>query len=155
VLQVIAAARKQGIDVMASAGGRPLTSGLFYRAGQSARTTAKVPILAATGSPPTLADGQAQRIAIASTMRADHSGHGDDLTGVTGTLQLRALDGQPEAVRHAIRQLIAWTQGVGRTGNAVSGIAGATTTDRFTDADITAMLKMSGCAKPVTTGIAA
>lgn len=155
VLQVIAAARDQGLDVTATVGGRLLGAGLFYRDGQSARTTAKVPILAGTGNPPALPDGRSQQITIATTMRADRSGQGDDLTGVTGTLQLRALNGQPDAIQRAIRQLIAWTQGIGRTGNAVSGIANAATPDRFTAADVAAMLKMSGCAKPVINGIAA
>ena len=155
VLQVVAAAGKQGLDVVATSSARALPGGLYYRLGQSAKTAARVSIASSTGTPPKQADGQPALISIGWKMRADGDKHNDDLTQVTGTLEMTALAGHPDLVRQAIRQLIAWTQGVGPTGNAVSGISPISMTDRFTPADITAMMKMSGCAKPSTTGIAA
>ncbi len=156
--QVIDAARAQGIDVtFARSGGRSPARPLFYRDGQSSATVARVPITVATSTPPRLPNGAPQHSSIAWQMRTDHNRRTADLTWIVATLELRTLAGQPLSVRRSIRQLIAWTQGIGRTSLTASGIYQDTGTDHFTPADIAAMLDMSGCARPGTRviGIAA
>ncbi|MGI8683864.1 MAG: hypothetical protein ACR2MO_01970 [Acidimicrobiales bacterium] len=55
------------------------------------------------------------------------------------------MAGDPRAQRPAIRQLVAFTQGVHATTLAKSGIRRGTTIDAFSPADVAAMQLMSGC----------
>lgn len=82
--------------------------------------------------------------------RLDRDKRNEDLTDVQGDLWNRVLVGHPELVRRSIRQLIAMTQGISATRLSVSGISDLTTTDRFTQQDVAAMMRMSGCAKAAT-----
>ncbi|MDE3132521.1 MAG: hypothetical protein KGL15_00480 [Acidobacteriota bacterium] len=156
-LPVVQAARKQGLDVTAE--DRPhawLHGALFYRPGQSAGSAAIVDVTASGGTPPKLSGGKLEHIALSWNMKVDADKHNEDLTEVQAKLWMRTLSGHPELLRRSIRQLIAWTQGISRTTDGVSGISNITTTDRFTAADIAAMMRMSGCASASgVTGIAA
>ena len=150
------AARKQGVDVVLETRRLSWRPGsLYYRRGQSPVTSAVVAVTIDDGTPPKQSDGQPEHIGLGWDTKLDRDKHNEDLTEVQGTLWMKALAGQFELVRRSIRQLIAWSQGISRTTDAVSGISN-TTTDRFTKDDIAAMLKMSGCTKPTSVlGIAA
>lgn len=157
IADVVGQARKQGIDVTVES--RTLTwspRSLYYKDGQSPRTTATVRVSAGVGTPPKLADGKPQYLTLSRETKLDGDGHNEDLTGMRSILWVKALAGQPELVRRSIRQLIASTQGVAVTSPSVSGISNSGATDRFTTADIAAMVRMSGCPKPGTNlGLAA
>ncbi|MDE3131800.1 MAG: hypothetical protein KGL16_11665, partial [Acidobacteriota bacterium] len=158
---VVRAARRQGVDVtLESRRGAWRHSSLYYRFGQRPATSVVVELGASSATPPRLADGKAEHIRLAWDTRLDGDKHNEDLTLLRGTLWLRALVGQPELVRRAIRQLIAMTQGVALTTASLSGISAMTAPDRFSSSDVAAMLTMSGCSlspasTTTTTGIAA
>jgi hypothetical protein len=146
IATVVSQAREDGIDVTLETRQFYWTpSSLYYRDGQSAATSVRVAIFADDGAAPTLSNGQPGHIERGWDAKIDSDGHNEDLTSVQGTLWLQELAGQPELVRRSIRQLIAMTQGIAATSHQVSGISDATTTDRFTSADLAAMLRMSGC----------
>lgn len=154
---VVRAARKRGIDVTAE--DRPHAwahHALYYRDGQSAKSAAVVDVTTSGQTPPKLPDGKPELIYLGRDMKVDGDKSNEDLTEVQAKLWLQALTGHPELLRRSIRQLIAWTQGISRTTDAVSGISNTTATDRFTPADIAAMVTMSGCSRSTSiTGIAA
>jgi hypothetical protein len=154
---VIRAARKHGIDVTAEDRPRAWVHGaLYYRDGQSYKNAATVDVTTSSATPPKLADGKLEHIDLGWGMKVDADESNEDLTQVRGKLWMQTLTGHPELLRRSIRQLIAWTQGISRTTDAVSGISNTTTTDRFTADDIAAMLTMSGCTRSAgSTGIAA
>lgn len=156
-LQVVKAARRQGLDVTAEDRPHAWRHGaLFYRPGQSAGSAAIVGVTSSTGTPPKLGGGKLEHIGLGWNMKVDADKQNEDLTAVQAKLWMQTLSGHPELLRRSIRQLIAWTQGIGRTTDGVSGISNTTTTDRFTAADIAAMMRMSGCASANgSTGIAA
>lgn len=144
--QVITRARGQGIDVTVEGSNYSWSSSsLYYRPGQSWKTTAEVGIFASNGLPPVLTNGHLEHINLAWDARQDPDGHNEDLTTAQGILQMRVLTGQPQTVRRSIRQLIAMTQGIMATTQHDSAIAQGTMIDQFTPADIAAMKRMSGC----------
>jgi len=55
--------------------------------------------------------------------KVDADGRHEDLTGVDGDFWMQTLEGQPQAVRCSMRQLVAMTQGIVRTSRHDSGIA--------------------------------
>lgn len=77
--------------------------------------------------------------------RLDQDGHHEDLTGADGRLYLATLAGNPTAQRTALRELVAFAEGIGRTHHTDSGIRFGATADRFTAADAHALRVMSGC----------
>jgi hypothetical protein len=157
VAVVAGQARRQGIDVvLESRGFKWSRNSLYYRNGQGPATSGVVNIGATGVTPSTTATKLPMQLTW--TTRADGNSPNDDLTSVSASFSLPALDGKTETVRRSIRQLIAWTQGVSETTDPISGITLRSFTDRFTQADVKAMLAMSGCAKPsanTVTGIAA
>lgn len=158
VAAVVGKARKQGIDVTVETRRLGWDHGsLYYRHGQSPATTVQVEI-GATGptASPTAKSKLPLQLTWKTTLDADR--HNEHLTSVAGTFSLPVVDGKPQTVRRSIRQLIAWTQGIFETTDPISGITPRSFTDRFTEADVAAMLAMSGCARPtgnIVTGIAA
>jgi hypothetical protein len=58
---------------------------------------------------------------------------------------MQSLGQSHQSVRHAIRQLIAMTQGIINTSRPDSAIAEGTSIDHFTKADLVAIGHMSGC----------
>jgi hypothetical protein len=147
VVAVAVAARRQGIDVTVES--RRLTwshGALFYRGGQSPRTTAEVDVSAAGVTPSTI--GNKPPMQLSSSTTADGDKQHDDLSSVAGSFSLPVLRGRAATVRREVRRLIAWTQGIAETTDPISGIAPRGFTDRFTRADVAAMRAMSGCAKP-------
>jgi hypothetical protein len=146
VATVIAEARSDGIDVTVETR-RFMWSpaSLYYVKGQSPASTERVGIFARDELPPQLLNGKLEHINLGWDARLDRDGRHEDLTLAQGDLWMQVLDGHPKAVRRAIRQLVAMTQGIIRTSRQDSGIASGTNIDRFTPADIAAMKQMSGC----------
>ncbi|MGH2874203.1 MAG: hypothetical protein ACRDL5_17285 [Solirubrobacteraceae bacterium] len=143
---VVRQARHDGIDVaLDGRGGSWSPRSLYYIDGQSPKSLVLLPIGATDKVPPLLSDGYPEHILIGWDTSPDADGRHDDLTFVQGVLWLKALDGHPQLVRHAIRQLIAMTQGVSGSTRSDSSIPDRSSIDRFTRADIAAMRSMSGC----------
>lgn len=144
--EVVNDARADGIDVtMEMPNYTWATQSLYYASGQSPATSVVVGIFSSDQSPPHVANGQPEHIALGWDAQADPNGHNEDLTTAQGILQMRALDGDPQVVRRSIRQLIAMTQGILSTTRSDSGITSESTIDQFTSADVAAMKLMSGC----------
>jgi hypothetical protein len=155
IATVVRQARSAGLDVTWE--GRSSTwkhQSLYYRHGQSPKTVAVVVISGTTATPAKLPTGKPEHVALGWSAKLDPDGSAkEQLTRAGGTLWLHVLSGHPELLRRAIRQLVGVTQGVDTPTTAVSGMSDASTTDHFTSADISAMLKMSGCSKPAASGI--
>lgn len=150
VASVVQEARSDGIDVTLENRRflwRPAS--LYYLDGQTPASTVRVAIFAQNGAPPRFADGQPEHINLGWDARLDRGGQHEDLTLVQGELWMQTLSQHPQAVRRAIRQLVAMTQGIIRTDRHDSAIAEGTGLDHFTAADVAAMKRMSGCSQTV------
>lgn len=142
IATVVAQARAQGIDVAIESRGLQWKHGaLYYRSGQSAATSVQVNIVATTAK-------AKLPMELSWKTKLDGDKHSADLTSVGASFSLKQLDGRAATVRRSIRQLIAWTQGIFETTDPISGITLRSFTDSFTPSDVSAMLAMSGCAKP-------
>ena len=134
VAAVIAAARAQGLAVSTSAHpGAVLVPVSASKAPQRA------------GTPP---------VAVSHSTRMLPGGRNVALVSLGATLYTRALTADPSRLALAIRRLIALSQGIGSSTLAGSGLS-AHGADRFTAADITAMLYTSGCSAVAPGGLAA
>jgi hypothetical protein len=146
VAQVVSEARSDGIDVAVE--NRQFfwnPASLYYVGGQSPASTVRVGIFSSEQAPPQLPSGAPEHVAFDWDAVPDPDGHHEDLTQVQGMLWMRTLAGDAQAVRRSVRQLIAVTQGILRTSRQDSGIAQATSVDRFSVPDLAAMRRMSGC----------
>lgn len=150
IAKVVEQARAAGIDVtLENRSGEWNPNALYYRDSQSDKTVALINVYATAAKPPHLSSGGPEHIGLDYYAALDADGTSSEhLTSGSGELRLRVLGGHPELVRRSIRQLIAMTQGVMTPTQGVSGMSDETTADRFTAADVSAMLKMSGCGKP-------
>lgn len=156
IAAVIHEAREQGLDVaIESRQFKWRPNALFYRDGETRRTTEIVSIFADDGPVPDVTGyKRPQDSQLSWDTRVDADGRHEDLTNVQGTLWMRVVRRDPETLRRAIRQLIALTQGIGdATDPASSGIANWSPIDGFTPQDIAAMLKMSGCVASAPTSV--
>jgi tetratricopeptide (TPR) repeat protein len=141
---VVREARRDGIDVaLESRNFSWAPRSLYYRDGQTRSTTVTAHLSADFQAPPA-----SVHIELGWNANADPDGQSEDLTDVQGTLWLQNLASNPQLARRSIRQFIALTQGILHTSRPGSGIADSTT-DRFTSADVAAMLLMSGCSTAV------
>lgn len=145
IVSAVGSARADGVDVAIETRNFMWDPNQLYPAGQNLATVKVVAILGDWKSRPRLANGQLERIefgwnaAVSSDHRHEH------LTDLQATLWLSQLDGHPDRVRIATRQLIAFAQGVGGSTAAGSGISRGTTVDEFSPDDLHAMALMSGC----------
>ncbi len=147
--RVIGAARAQGLDVaFEDRENRWDPRSLYYATGQTYKTAAFVYILTDDRKPQKLATGKPEHVEFGWDMKLDKNRVNEDLTQVQGRLWMRVVGGNPKLVRRSIRQLIAMTQGIAGTTLGTSGISDPASVDRFTSGDISAMMRMSGCAKP-------
>jgi hypothetical protein len=149
IAAVVSEARQDGIDVTLENRKFLWSPGsLYYVGGQSPATTVRVAIFRHDETPPQLAHGQPEHIGLGWDTRLDLDGRNEDLTLAQADLWMRTLNGNPQAVRRSIRQLIAMTQGIIRTSRPDSAIADGSRIEHFTPADVAAMQRMSGCADP-------
>lgn len=97
-----------------------------------------------TGTPPRLSSGRRERVGFGWNARVDGDGHHEDLTYFDAHLYLQALP-DPAAQRTALREVVAFAEGVSRTTAADSGMRHGATRDSFSPSDVHALRVMSGC----------
>lgn len=145
VAAVVEEARRDGIDV----GLRTSTdvwdpASLYYPVGLTAADVALVGIFVDSESP-RLSNGDPERLNIGWDTASTPDGVHEYLVRVQGVLHLPALTNDGPATRRAVRQLIAFTQGVDSSTVDGSGIKSRSTVDAFSERDVAAMKLMSGC----------
>jgi hypothetical protein len=146
VAAVVAEARRDGLNVtLETRDFRWTPTSLYYPPGLRSVTVPRVAVFAHTEKPPQRSDGKPENIRLGWDAKVDADGRHEDLTGVDADFWMQTLNGQPQAVRRSMRQLVAMTQGIGRATRDDSGIARDTSLDRFSSADVAAMRLMSGC----------
>jgi hypothetical protein len=145
IAAVVRSARADGIDVTIESRSFVWFPSQLYPAGQTNATVKRIPIFASSASPPKLSNGHLERIGFGWDAAVSPDGRHEQLTDLQATLYLSQLEGHPDRLRIAIRQFIAFSQGVGGSSAADSGISRGTTRDSFSPADLHAMGLMSGC----------
>jgi hypothetical protein len=145
VQMVVGEARTDGVDVTIENRQLAWDPADLYPANLTTTEVEFVGIFANATSSPTLSDDQPEHIELDWNARPAADGSHEILTSLNGTLYLKNLGGSPAAVRLAIRQLIAFSQGIGSSSTPGSGIARGSTVDAFSPDDIAAMQIMSGC----------
>ena len=160
IVAVVESARSDGIDVTIENRNFMWYPSQLYPPGQNNTTVERIGIFASSAAPPRLSDGHLERIGFGWDAAMSRDGHHEHLTDLQATLYLTQLEGHPDRLRIAIRQFIAFTQGVGGSTARDSGISRGTSVDKFRSADLRAMELMSGCdyqtapsAPPVPAGI--
>jgi hypothetical protein len=147
VVSVVNEARADGLDVtLEDRSFNWAPSSLYYPAGKTADDVQRVGIFANTGPAALFSDGQPEHVKLGWDASTDADGKHEDMTDAQGELQLATIGGDPVAERHAVRDIIALTQGVAGSSSSASGLSnGPTAPDNFSAADIAAMKHMSGC----------
>jgi hypothetical protein len=144
VAAVVAEAKRQGLNVaVASLASTWFTGSPYYPPGLSADDVQPVRLTYDTDPPRKLANGKPVSVSYQWGARADPDGRHEILTGATGQLWLADLS-SPIRRRNAIREIVAFTQGVSWPARSGPGLRrpGA---DAFNPPDIAAMQLMSGC----------
>lgn len=145
IVAAVESARSDGIDITIENRSFMWFPSQLYPAGQNNSTVRQIGIFASPASPPRLSDGHIERIGFGWDAAMSPDGRHEHLTDLQATLYLRQLEGHPDRIRVAIRQLIAFSQGVGGSSASGSGISRGTNVDSFSPADLHAMDLMSGC----------
>jgi hypothetical protein len=145
VATVVDEARRDGIDVAAqtSTEGWDPTS-LYYPVGLTSADVALVAVFVDSESS-RLSNGDPERLNIGWDAAQTPGGDHEYLVRLQGVLHLPALDGDGLATRRAVRQLVAFSQGVSSSSVDGSGIKRGSTVDAFSARDVDAMKLMSGC----------
>ncbi len=144
VKQVVQDARADGIDVTIDNNHNRWFPTTLYPPGLTTTDVEFVTVSANAVTTPRLTDGGPEHIDF--TWGASPSADGkSDITGLTATLYLKAIDGNPEVTRRSARQLVAFAEGVGGSTARGSGIALHSRVDAFSPRDIAAMRLMGGC----------
>lgn len=144
--QVVGEARALGLNVTLES--RSFTwypSDLRIPAGMPTSQVPQVDIRTTTAAAPNLSSGRPERIGEGWDARLDADGRHEDLTYAQGTLYLSTVGGSPLAERTALRELVAFAEGVVPTSQTDSGIRHDATLDGFSADDAHAMHLMSGC----------
>lgn len=145
IRQVIDQARVKGVDVTVENRQFEWLTGDLYPPGLGPANVKLVPIFVNATSSPSLPDGQPEHINFGWDARPTADGSHEMLTSLQGTLYLKNLGSHSAAIRLAIRQLVAFSQGIGASTASGSGIVRGSTVDTFSPGDIAAMQRMSGC----------
>lgn len=158
IATVIDEARRDGIDVALQRSENvgdptPLLS-LYYPEGLTTADAAAVGIFVDSESR-TLPNGDPERLHIGWDTAQSPDGRHEFLVRLQGNLHLPVLEGDGMATRRAVRQLIAFSQGVYSSDVDGSGIKGGSTVDAFSTRDVDAMRLMSGCGDAALSTVAA
>jgi Domain of unknown function (DUF4190) len=151
IAQSVAGARALGLDVTVETQNLLWYPALLYPAGQTNATVQVVTIFPSTATPPTLPDGHAERIGFGWDTKISPDGHHDVLTDFQATLYLGSVRGDAQATERATRQMIAYTQGVADSTSPGSSISMGNTQEAYSQQDLAAMHRMSGCTFQPTT----
>jgi hypothetical protein len=146
VVSVVNEARANGLDVTLEDRSflwRP--DSLYYPRGMTSADVQRVGIFVNTGPAALLADGAPAHVTFGWDATRDTDGRHEDLVGPQGTLQMETLAGDAVGQRHALRDIVALTQGISGSSLSDSGLGSGSTRDSFSPKDIAAMKKMSGC----------
>jgi hypothetical protein len=151
IQQAVDGARAAGVNVTLESRGLLWYPSLLYPPGQTNSTVQLVPIFPSTQAPPSLPDGHIEHISFGWDTRIAADGEHEVLTDLQATLFLSAVRGDPQATQRAVRQLVAYSQGIGGSTSPGSSIAQGNTADAYSRRDIAAMQQMSGCTFQPTT----
>lgn len=113
--------------------------------GQTPADVPVVPIFWNADSLNYLTNGEPEHIGFGWNARPDEDGTNEDLTSLQGILFARALNNNAFAERRAIRQLVAFAEGVASTTMKDSGIRDGSNVDGLSGPDVRAITTMSGC----------
>jgi len=146
IQQAVESARALGIDVTFEDQNLGWSPSALYPPGQTSSTVEVVQIAATTGTPPVLPDGHDEHINFAWGANVAPDGRHEVLSGLDATIYLATVQGDPQATERSVRQLIAFSQGVGASTAPDSSITTGNTADAYSSRDLAAMQRMSGCA---------
>jgi hypothetical protein len=143
--QAIQNARALGLDVTyAYPDWYPSTP---YLAGQTNTSVQIINIVPSEQWPSPVDDfGLHEHIEFGWDARVSNNGRHEVLTDLTGTLFLHAVAGAPQSTKRAVRELIAFSQGVAGSSATGSTISSGNAATEFSKDDMNAMQRMSGCA---------
>jgi Domain of unknown function (DUF4190) len=147
LVQVVQMARASGMDVTVATRQDRWYPTALYPAGLTDRSVQFVSVLTDSQTPPLLSFGEPEHIEFDWNTVTNADGTHDVLTYLQADMYLQSLT-NPFDVRRAIRQLIAFSQGVAGSDATGSGIADQSTVDGFSAGDYAAMRLMSGCRHP-------
>jgi hypothetical protein len=145
--QVVLVARASGVDVTVATRQDRWYPDSLYPSGLTDSRVQFVTVSTSAQTPPLLGFDRPEHIQFSWDARLSGDGKHDVITYLQGQMYLQALT-SPSIVRLAVRQLIAFSQGVAASSDSESGIVDGTTADAFTAKDISAMRLMSGCRNP-------
>ncbi len=143
-LSIVLTARTDDLDVTIDDNGGIWDPMALYPPGLTAAGVTFVPIFPDATSTPKLADGKPEHIAFGWDARPSSNGSHEIMVDLQATLYVKNIGADQLATSRAIRQLIAFAEGVSDTTVAGSAIA-ADGAAGFTQQDINAMHLMSGC----------
>jgi Domain of unknown function (DUF4190) len=145
--QVVLVARAAGVDVTVATRQNRWYPTALYPAGLTNRSVQFVSVFTNDETPPLLGFGQPEHIEFEWNTSPSRDGTHDVVTYLQADMYLKALTSTFD-IRRAVRQLIAFSQGVAGSDAAGSGIATESTVDAFSAGDYAAMRLMSGCRHP-------
>lgn len=151
----VSIAHADGLDVELETRDNRWVPAELWPPGQTNATVRVVPIFGSWDKPPTLTNGHVENIQFGWDAAVSPDGHHEHLTDFEATLWLSQVDGRAHRLQTAVRQLIAYSQGVGGSSLRTSGIAEGTSNNDFSPADLHAIAVMSGCGLPGISGIPA
>jgi hypothetical protein len=146
ITQNVLAARAKGVDVAVENPQGYWYPAELYPAGLTNADVQFVGVFADSGTPPLLTNGQPEHINFGWDARS--LGGADALTDLQATFYLQSLGNDSVKDRRAIRQMIAFAEGVGDSVAPHSGISNGTSADNLTSGDLRAIRLMSGCRPP-------
>jgi hypothetical protein len=142
---VVTEARNEGVDVTMTNEQNIWDPNDIYPAGAPNADVKFVPVRVSSKTPPTLTAGHLEHIGFGWDAVPASDGAHEVLTGLQATLYLQLLNGHPSDLLRSVRQLVAFSQGVGSSTAPGSGISSGSTVDGFSVGDVSAMQAMSGC----------
>jgi hypothetical protein len=144
--QAIQNARALGIDVTYAYPNNMWYPSTLYPAGQTTSSVQTVDIVPSEQWPSPIDDfGSHEHIEFSWDARVSSNGRNEVLTYLGATLFLHAVAGNSQATKRAVRELIAFSQGVAGSSATGSTISSGNTASQFSKNDISAMQRMSGC----------
>jgi hypothetical protein len=143
--QVVDQARADGVDVGIQTRNDKWFPSSLYPSDLTNSEVKFVNVVSTSSTPPELSDGQSEHITFGWDAQPDPDGSNEDMTYLQGVLYLQSLEGPSITASRSIRQLIAFSQGVGSSMAPGSGIATESSVNAFSPKDLAAMQTMSGC----------
>jgi len=141
---VVTQARQDGVDVTMTNLQNRWNPNSIYPAAKSNSDVEFVPVLVSS-LPQFLLNGEPAHIHFGWNASPTRDGKHEVLTYLQATLSLPSLTGNPAEIQLAIRQLIAFSQGIASSNSAGSAMTDGTAANSFSSSDLHAIQIMSGC----------